>query len=118
MEEAGVDHEGLLDTYIRAINVCVENRPRDLRIGVHMCRGNFKVLSSRWAPKEQKLTRAPKGGVHFSEGGYGRIAAKVFKRLDVDTFYVSGGSACLRYIDRLKYSSWNMTQIGRETSSH
>ena len=43
MEEAGVDHEELLDTYIRAINVCVENRPRDLRVGVHMCRGNSKV---------------------------------------------------------------------------
>ncbi|KAG6814091.1 hypothetical protein H0H92_003138 [Tricholoma furcatifolium] len=48
MEAAGVDHEALLDTYIRAIN----------------------------------------GGVHFSEGGYGRIAEKVFNTLDVDTFYL------------------------------
>jgi methionine synthase II (cobalamin-independent) len=43
MEKAGVDHEALLDTYIRAVNVCTEGRPSDLRIGVHMCRGNFKV---------------------------------------------------------------------------
>ena len=43
MEAAGVDHEGLLDTYIRAINLCIQDRPRDLRVGVHMCRGNFKV---------------------------------------------------------------------------
>jgi hypothetical protein len=28
------------------------------------------------------------GGVHFSEGGYGRIAVKVFNTLDVDVFYV------------------------------
>jgi methionine synthase II (cobalamin-independent) len=44
MEAAGVDHESLLDTYIRAINVCTKDRPDDLTIGVHMCRGNFKVL--------------------------------------------------------------------------
>lgn len=70
MEEAGVDHEALLDTYIRAINVCTQGRPDDLNIAVHMCRGNFK------------------GGVHFSEGGYARIAVKVFNTLDVDTFYL------------------------------
>ncbi|KAH0590817.1 hypothetical protein H2248_000939 [Termitomyces sp. 'cryptogamus'] len=70
MEEAGVDHEALLDTYIRAINVCTRDRPGDLTVGVHMCRGNFK------------------GGVHFSEGGYGRIAVKLFNKLNVDTFYL------------------------------
>ena len=43
MEKAGVDHEALLDIYIRAINVCVQDRPKDLRVGVHMCRGNFTV---------------------------------------------------------------------------
>ncbi|KAG6817997.1 hypothetical protein H0H87_009152 [Tephrocybe sp. NHM501043] len=59
MEVAGVDHEALLDTYIRAINVCTQDRPTDLT-----------------------------GGVHFSEGGYGRIAAKLFNTLDVDTFYL------------------------------
>jgi len=43
MEAAGVDHEALLDTYIRAINICTAERPNDLTISVHMCRGNFKV---------------------------------------------------------------------------
>jgi hypothetical protein len=43
MEKAGLDHEALLDTYIRAINVCVKDRPADLTVGVHMCRGNFKA---------------------------------------------------------------------------
>ncbi|GLB36085.1 putative UROD MetE-like protein [Lyophyllum shimeji] len=69
MEKAGVDHQALLDTYIRAINVCIQDRPNDLRISIHMCRGNYK-------------------GVHFSEGGYSPIAAKVFNKLDVDTFYL------------------------------
>jgi hypothetical protein len=43
MEKAGVDHEALLDTYIRAINVITQGRPEDLTVSVHMCRGNFKV---------------------------------------------------------------------------
>jgi methionine synthase II (cobalamin-independent) len=44
MEAAAIDHEALLDTYIRAINVCTKDRPDDLTVSVHMCRGNFKVL--------------------------------------------------------------------------
>ena len=47
MEDAGVDHEALLNTYIRAINVCTKDRPNDLTISVHLCRGNFKVLGSK-----------------------------------------------------------------------
>ncbi|KAJ6519752.1 hypothetical protein C8R45DRAFT_1085714 [Mycena sanguinolenta] len=70
MEAAGVDHEALLDTYIRATNLCTADRPADLHIGLHMCRGNFR------------------GGVHFSEGGYHRIAVKLFNSVDVDTFYL------------------------------
>ncbi|KAF8807333.1 UROD/MetE-like protein [Phlegmacium glaucopus] len=70
MERSGVDHEALLDTYIRAINIITQGRPNDLTIGVHMCRGNFT------------------GGIHFSEGGYARIAVKLFNTLDVDVFYL------------------------------
>ncbi|KAJ7487533.1 hypothetical protein B0H11DRAFT_2013759 [Mycena galericulata] len=86
MEEAGVDHEALLDTYIRAINLCTVDRPQDLNIGLHMCRGNFT------------------GGIHFTEGGYHRIAVKLFNSLDVDTFYLeydnerSGDFSPLKYL--------------------
>ncbi|KAJ7103597.1 hypothetical protein B0H15DRAFT_812887 [Mycena belliarum] len=86
MEGAGVDSGALLDTYIRAINVCTVDRPRDLNISLHMCRGNFN------------------GGVYFTEGGYHRIAARVFTQVDVDTFYLeydnerSGDFAPLRYL--------------------
>lgn len=43
MEEQGVDHEALLDIYIRAYNDCLKGRPQDMTIGLHLCRGNFKV---------------------------------------------------------------------------
>lgn len=48
MKEMGVDPETLLDTYIRAINVTTQDRPDDLVISVHMCRGNFMVCSPIW----------------------------------------------------------------------
>ncbi|KAJ6621666.1 hypothetical protein B0H10DRAFT_2163022 [Mycena sp. CBHHK59/15] len=86
MEAAGVDHEALLDTYIRAINLCTVDRPHDLIMGLHMCRGNFK------------------DGIHFTEGGYQRIAAKLFNTVDVDTFYLeydderSGDFLPLKYL--------------------
>lgn len=48
MEQAGVDHEALLDTYIRAINVITQERPDNLTFSVHMCRGNFKAGHFTW----------------------------------------------------------------------
>jgi hypothetical protein len=65
-----VDHAALLDTYIRAINMCTRDRPDDLAVGVHCCRGNFK------------------GGVWFTEGSYAPIAKKFFGDLDVDFYHV------------------------------
>lgn len=70
MEEKGVDHVEVLDTYIRAYNKILENRPSDMTFGLHLCRGNFK------------------GGMHFSEGGYDRIAIKLFNEINVDCYYV------------------------------
>ena len=34
--------------------------------------------------------RTLQGGVYFAEGGYDRIAVKLFNTLDVDVFYVCG----------------------------
>jgi methionine synthase II (cobalamin-independent) len=65
-----VDHEALLDTYIRALNACTRDRPSDMIVSVHCCRGNYK------------------GGVWFSEGGYDRVARKLFGDLDADRYLV------------------------------
>lgn len=70
MEELNVDHEALLDVYIRAYNNCIKNVPADMTVGLHLCRGNFK------------------DGMHFSEGGYDRIAIKLFNQVNVNAFYV------------------------------
>jgi len=65
----------LLDLYIKLYNDCISKRPADMHIGVHLCRGNF--VNSR----------------HFSEGGYDRVAKKLFNALNVDTYYLEYDTA-------------------------
>ena len=59
-----------LDEYIDFYNDCLSKRPADMHVGVHLCRGNF--VNSR----------------HFSEGGYDRVAKKLFQDMDVNTYYL------------------------------
>jgi methionine synthase II (cobalamin-independent) len=66
----GESSDDLFDAYIKLYNDCLSERPSDMHIGVHLCRGNFV------------------GGRHFSEGGYDAIATKLFHNLNVDTYYL------------------------------
>lgn len=43
MLKEGVDPEVLLDTYIRVLNGCIAEKPSDLLVSVHICRGNVRV---------------------------------------------------------------------------
>ena len=80
----------MLDAYIKLYNSCISKRPADMHLGVHLCRGNF--AKSR----------------HFSEGGYERVAKKLFDGLDVNTFYMeydtprAGGFEPLRDLPKNK----------------
>ncbi|MHA6791935.1 5-methyltetrahydropteroyltriglutamate--homocysteine S-methyltransferase [Pseudonocardia bannensis] len=77
------DHQHL--RYIRQINAAIADRPADMRITTHMCRGNFR---SSWA----------------AEGGYDFVAEALFGELEVDGFFCefdderSGGFAPLRFV--------------------
>ena len=67
VKAGGQDPESLVDLYVDAINEAVKNRPANMVVGVHMCRGNYK-------------------GKYLSEGGYDSIAEKLFNRADVNHF--------------------------------
>jgi len=69
-KDNGEDSEALLDSYIKLYNDCLSKRPADLHVGLHLCRGNFAY--SR----------------HFSEGGYDRVATKLFQGINVDTYFL------------------------------
>lgn len=45
MKKAGVDWEKLYDTYIRVYNDILKGRPADMTVGLHTCRGNYKVYA-------------------------------------------------------------------------
>jgi 5-methyltetrahydropteroyltriglutamate--homocysteine methyltransferase len=83
------DPERLVDLYVEAINQAVANRPADVVIGVHMCRGNFK-------------------GKYLAEGGYDSVAEKLFQRADVNHFLLeydtprAGDFAPLRFVPKGK----------------
>jgi 5-methyltetrahydropteroyltriglutamate--homocysteine methyltransferase len=89
-QELGIDPDRAIDENVAADNAVVAGLAREgVRFGLHMCRGNNR---SRW----------------FAEGGYDRIAEKVFSQLDYDRFLLeydserAGGFAPLRYIPKGK----------------
>lgn len=42
MKKEGKDPEVLLDKYVKLYNDCLADKPNDLVVGLHLCRGNFK----------------------------------------------------------------------------
>lgn len=45
MRAVGMDPDALFDEYLEVYNQIVKERPEDLCVGIHLCRGNFKVRS-------------------------------------------------------------------------
>ncbi|KAL2106628.1 hypothetical protein VUR80DRAFT_6440 [Thermomyces stellatus] len=90
LKSDGEDPGALFDTYLQAHNDCIANRPADLHVGLHICRGNFAK------------------SVHFSEGSYEKISEKFFSTLNYDTFFLeydnprSGGFEPLRHLPKGK----------------
>jgi len=87
--EIGGDPEHLHEQYIANINRAIGDRPDDLAITTHMCRGNNQ---SMWV----------------AEGGYDFVAEALFTRLEVDGFFLeydderSGTFEPLRFVPKGK----------------
>jgi 5-methyltetrahydropteroyltriglutamate--homocysteine methyltransferase len=85
MASQGEDAEHLHETYIRHLNEVLEDKPAELTVTTHMCRGNFR---SSWV----------------AEGGYDFVAEALFGELNVDGFFLeyddarSGGFEPLRFV--------------------
>jgi len=89
VKASGENPDRLVDLYIDAINEAVKNRPAQIVVGVHVCRGNYK-------------------GMYLSEGGYDSVAEKFFSRTNVNHFLLefdtprAGGFAPLRFVPKDK----------------
>jgi methionine synthase II (cobalamin-independent) len=67
----GEDADELTQRYVTLINSCLRDKPREMTLAIHLCRGNLK-------------------GAWMAEGGYAPIADALFNRLEVGTY-------CLEY---------------------
>jgi 5-methyltetrahydropteroyltriglutamate--homocysteine methyltransferase len=87
--DIGGDPDHQHERYIANINRALADRPEDMAVTVHMCRGNNQ---SMWA----------------AEGGYDFVAEELFNGLDVDGFFCewdderSGGFEPLRFVPKGK----------------
>jgi 5-methyltetrahydropteroyltriglutamate--homocysteine methyltransferase len=83
--DRGDDPDELPHTYAGLINAALADRPEELSVAVHLCRGNYR---STW----------------FASGGYEPVAEALFNELDVDAFFLeydderSGDFAPLRFV--------------------
>lgn len=87
--ERGEDPNDLPRTYAALINAVIDNRPADLKVGIHLCRGNYR---STW----------------FAEGGYEPVAEVLFTNINVDAYFLeydderSGDFSPLRFVPESK----------------
>jgi len=85
----GDDPDALPRRYAALINAAIRDRPADMTVCVHLCRGNFR---SAWA----------------AEGGYEPVAEVLFTELGVDGYFLeyddarSGDFAPLRFLPKGK----------------
>lgn len=84
-EERHGSADALTKQYAALINAAIAKKPKDLTIGIHLCRGNHR---SNW----------------FAQGGYEPVAEVLFKDLNVDVYFLeyddarSGDFSPLRHL--------------------
>jgi 5-methyltetrahydropteroyltriglutamate--homocysteine methyltransferase len=88
-KKIGEDPDKLPLLYANLINQCIKERPADMAVCTHLCRGNFR---SAWV----------------AEGGYDAVAEVLFNELEVDGYFLefdtprAGNFAPLRYMPKDK----------------
>ena len=87
--DRGDDPDELPRTYAALINHALDQRPDDLTVGIHLCRGNFR-------------------STHFASGSYEAVAEVLFNDIDVDAYFLeydderSGDFRPLRFLPKDK----------------
>lgn len=89
LADRGDKPEALLNTYRDTLAIALKDRPRDMTITMHTCRGNFR-------------------STFVASGGYEPVADLVFNQIDVDGYFMewdderSGGFEPLRLLPKGK----------------
>ena len=83
----GEDPDELIEKYAWMLNEAIKDRPKDMTVGMHLCRGNFK---SNFA----------------AQGAYDPAVDAVFNKIDLDVYFMeydderSGGLEPLKYLPK------------------
>ena len=88
----GKDPAQLREKYIDIVNALLQDKPEQLRVGMHLCRGNYKAS---W----------------LSEGSYEAIADRMFNNLNVDAFFLEYDSPRAGDFQPLKYMPANKMAV-------
>jgi 5-methyltetrahydropteroyltriglutamate--homocysteine methyltransferase len=88
----GEDPDQLPARYVALINDIVRGRPKDLTVGMHMCRGNHM---SAWV----------------AEGGYDPVAETVFGEMEIDAFFLEYDSPRAGSFAPLRFLSGNKVAV-------
>jgi 5-methyltetrahydropteroyltriglutamate--homocysteine methyltransferase len=86
----GESPDELTERYAKLFNEAIAAKPKDMAIGIHLCRGNLK-------------------GAWMAEGGYDPVADALFNRLDADMYCLeydtarAGDFSPLRFVPKGKH---------------
>ncbi len=69
VNDDGTNAETLIDDYVALFNDSLKDRPADITVAMHLCRGNFKSH-------------------YLSEGSYEEVAGRLFNDINVDAFFL------------------------------
>ena len=69
LTKRGIDPAALAAKYVNLVNAAIADRPADMAVTMHICRGNFR---STW----------------FSSGGYEPVAQELFGKARLDGFFL------------------------------
>ncbi len=89
VRQIGEDPNQLPRTYAKLVNDCIKDRPANMTVCMHICRGNFR---SAWA----------------AEGGYDPVAEILFNEFKLDGFFLeydsprAGSFSPLRFVPKDK----------------
>lgn len=95
----GIDPDKLSKDYVRLINESIEDKPKDMIITLHVCRGNLHSIG-------------------FSSGGYEPIAKELFSNAKVDGFFLEYDSERCGDFRPLRYVKDQFVALGLVTTKH
>lgn len=99
LRSQGTDPDQLATDYVRLINESIAERPADMTIALHVCRGNFH---STW----------------FASGGYEPVAEALFGGCEVDAFFLEYDNERAGGFEPLRFVRDQFVVLGLVTTKH